>query len=70
MHHYQRKLLAVSYSASRTEHRFWVVVRLQVKGKGAVSKNVHCKFRLPPVRGIVRRIGGDTNCFQLQQELL
>lgn len=69
-HHHQREPLAVSYSANRREHGFWVVEMLEGEGKGPASKNIHCTFRFPPTRGIVRRLDGDTNCFQLQQELL
>lgn len=40
------------------------------KGKGPASETVHCKSRFPPMAGTVRRLDGDTKCFQLQQELL
>lgn len=49
---------------------FWVVVMLEGKGKGPASKNIHHKFRFPPMKGTVKRLDGDTNCFKPQHELI
>lgn len=60
----------MAYNANRGEHRFWLVEMLEGKGKGPASKGAHCKFRFCPLRGTVKRLDGDTNCFRLQQESL
>lgn len=47
-HHHQGEPVAVSYSANRSEHRFWAVPMLERKGEVPASKKCSLQIQISP----------------------